>query len=111
MLGTPLRGLSGNIPVANGTVKLLVVGVVGFAAGATVRFRPRPAAHPAARPRRCRPARLLTAGRLLLLIPIAISFERFAAGTVHHRGLNQLTVAPTERCPPCSTRPRSPPWC
>ena len=39
---------------------------------------------------------MLTAGRLLLLIPIAISFERFAAGTVHHRGLNQLTVAPTD---------------
>jgi hypothetical protein len=42
------------------------------------------------------PARLLTAGRLLLLIPLAISFERFAAGNVHHRGVNQLAVSPTD---------------
>jgi hypothetical protein len=42
------------------------------------------------------PARLLTAGRLLMLIPLAISFERAATGTVHHRGLNHLAVTPTD---------------
>jgi hypothetical protein len=96
VLGRPLRGLNGDIPVANNTVKLLVIGVVGFAAGATLRFRPRPPRVPRRAPAPVSPARLLTVGRLLLLVPIAISFERFAAGTVHHRGLNQFDVTPTD---------------
>ena len=96
VLGEPLRGLNGNIPVANSTVKLLVIGVVGFAAGVSVRFRPRPLRVPARPPAPVSPARLLIAGRLLLLIPIAISFERAAVGTVSHRGLNQFAVTPTD---------------
>jgi hypothetical protein len=95
---TPLRGLSRNTPVAHGTVKLLVLGVVGFAAGAAVHFRVHGAAH--ARTRRrvnpVSPLRLLNLGRGLLLIPLAISFAKAATGTVHHRGAGQLITSPTD---------------
>jgi hypothetical protein len=95
VLHTPLRGLGGTIPIAHDTVKLLIIGVVGFAAGASIRFHARIRV-----PRRpgapVSPMRLLNAGRLLLLIPLAISFERAAAGNVHHRGVNQFVVSPTD---------------
>jgi hypothetical protein len=94
VLGEPLRGLGRSIPIAHNTVRLLIVGVVGFAVGATIRFRPsaRPARQPIAP---LFPRRLLNVGRVILLIPLAISVERFAAGAVQHRGLNSLAATPT----------------
>ena len=94
VLGEPLRGLGRSIPIAHNTVKLLIIGVVGFAAGATIRFRPsgRAARQPIAP---VSPRRMLNLGRGLLLVPLAISVERFAAGAVQHRGLNGLAATPT----------------
>lgn len=99
---SPLRGLSRNTPIAQSTVKLLVLGVVGFAAGAAVHFRLQDAAHLSHRWSRRRvlapvsPLRLLNLGRGLLLIPLAISFAKAATGTVHHRGAGQLITSPTD---------------
>jgi hypothetical protein len=94
VLGEPLRGLGRSIPIAPDTVRLLVIGVVGFAAGAMVRFRTphRTAARPMPP---ISPQRVLVFGRWVLLIPLAISAERVAAGAIYHRGLHQFATSPT----------------
>lgn len=85
----PLRGLGSGIPIAATTAKLLIVGVVGFAIGAALRYHH----HDRAPARQVKPVastRLLIIGRLLLVVPILISLERFVTGSVHRRGIGQL---------------------
>jgi hypothetical protein len=94
VLGQPLRGLGRSIPIAPDTVRLLIVGVVGFAAGAMVRFRSRERSGRRPVPP-LSPERVLILGRFLLLVPLAISAERVAVGAIHHRGLHQFATSPT----------------
>jgi nucleoid DNA-binding protein len=87
----PLRGLGRAIPIAPGAAKLLIVGVVGFAAGAAIRHR-RKEPEPRADQKPVAPWRLLAFGRVLLLLPLAISANRFVAGSVHSRGVGHLAA-------------------
>lgn len=93
VVGDPPGGLSRSTPLSPNTTLLLAIGVVAFAVGTLTTARTSKAKN---LEHDFSGSFLLQAGRILILLPIAISAYEFATGGVANRGMDQVTASASD---------------